>query len=180
MVTSIFSFSKMVFKSFSAQCCLILFHTIWQPWEISLSKMLCEKEKVLVTSIFSFSHNIFYPFQNQFQHFIHVLFCGLQMFSIWTSLKFCPLVKGWEFWSGLVLKILSSSLWNKDCRQWRHVTALWQKKKLLIKQFLFCHSDVNSKGLLQHYRKPLELQEVSWVCYNTACSKLQDLHRIYL
>ena len=29
--------------------------------------MLREKEKILVTSIFSFSHNVFYPFQSKFQ-----------------------------------------------------------------------------------------------------------------
>ena len=32
------------------------------PWETSLLKTLWEKEKLLVTSNFSFSHSVFYPF----------------------------------------------------------------------------------------------------------------------
>ena len=40
---------------------------------------------LLVTSIFSFSHNIFY-FQNKF-HFSHLYFVRMQMLSIWNSLK---------------------------------------------------------------------------------------------
>ena len=49
---------------------------------------------MLITSIFSFSHNGFYPFQKEFVFKLH-LFCRLQMLSIWTSLKICHLVKGW-------------------------------------------------------------------------------------
>ena len=37
-----------------------------QPWEKSLLKTLWEKEKMLVTSIFSFSHNVFHSSQNKF------------------------------------------------------------------------------------------------------------------
>ena len=36
--------------------------TFWGPWETSLLKTLWEKEKLLVTSNFSFSHCVFYPF----------------------------------------------------------------------------------------------------------------------
>ena len=36
--------------------------TFWRLWETSLLKTLWEKEKLLVTSNFSFSHSIFYPF----------------------------------------------------------------------------------------------------------------------
>ena len=36
--------------------------TFWRPWETSLLKTLWEKEKLLVTSIFSFSHSVFYQF----------------------------------------------------------------------------------------------------------------------
>ena len=57
----------------------------------AFQKTLWKEEKMLVTSIFSFSHNVFNPFQNKF-HFSQ-LFCYLQMLSIWTSLKFCRLVK---------------------------------------------------------------------------------------
>ena len=34
----------------------------WRPWETSLLKTLWEKEKLLVTSNFSFSHSVFLPF----------------------------------------------------------------------------------------------------------------------
>ena len=36
--------------------------TFWRPRETSLLKTLWEKEKLLVTSNFSFSHSDFYPF----------------------------------------------------------------------------------------------------------------------
>ena len=36
--------------------------TFWRPWETSLLKTLWEKEKLLVTSNFSFTHSVFYPF----------------------------------------------------------------------------------------------------------------------
>ena len=37
-------------------------NTFWRPWETSLLKKLWEKEKLLDTSNFSFSHTVFYPF----------------------------------------------------------------------------------------------------------------------
>ena len=36
--------------------------SFWHPWKTSLLKTLWEKEKLLVTSNFSFSHSVFYPF----------------------------------------------------------------------------------------------------------------------
>ena len=36
--------------------------TFWRPWETSLLKTLWEKEKLLVTSNFPFSHSVFYLF----------------------------------------------------------------------------------------------------------------------
>ena len=36
--------------------------TFRRPWETSLLKTLWEKEKLLITSNFSFSHSVFYPF----------------------------------------------------------------------------------------------------------------------
>ena len=62
--------------------CLTLCHTIliFNDLEIkSLLKTLWEKEKMLVNSIISFSHNVFYPSQNRFQFFNHIYFCRLQM-----------------------------------------------------------------------------------------------------
>ena len=53
------------------------------------------KEKMLVTSIFSFSHNVFYPSQNKFQFFRQIFICHLQMLSLRSSLKICRLVKSY-------------------------------------------------------------------------------------
>ena len=52
-------------------------------------------EKTLITSIFSFSPNIFYPSQINF-FFISMSqhYCCLQILSIWTSRKFGSLIKG--------------------------------------------------------------------------------------
>ena len=35
--------------------------TFWRPWETFLLKALWEKEKLFVTSNFSFSHSVFFP-----------------------------------------------------------------------------------------------------------------------
>ena len=76
LVTSNFSFPCSVFYPFwklYATC--IIFEivvrlsvnpfphndTFWHPWETSLLKTPWEKEKLLVTSNFSFSHSVFYP-----------------------------------------------------------------------------------------------------------------------
>ena len=40
-----------------------------------------EKEKMQVASIFSFSHNDFYPLQNKFQIFNHVYFVWICFLS---------------------------------------------------------------------------------------------------
>ena len=52
-----------------------------------------EKEKMLVTSIFSFSHNAFLPYQRKIAPFELHLNCRLQMLSVWTRLKICRLVQ---------------------------------------------------------------------------------------
>ena len=47
-------------------------HLPHKPWERELLKTLWKKEKMLVTSIFSFSHNVFYPITYKFRHFSHI------------------------------------------------------------------------------------------------------------
>ena len=47
----------------------------------SLLKTLWEKEKMLVTSIFSFSHNVFYPSLNKFQFFSYIYFVVCKCFQ---------------------------------------------------------------------------------------------------
>ena len=68
------------------------FHTITSFKRKEFLKTLWEKEKMLVTSIFSFSKNVFYPIKVRFPCFSNILFC-LQMSSIPTTLKFCHLSK---------------------------------------------------------------------------------------
>ena len=47
---------------------------------ISLLKTLWEKEKLLITSNFSFSHSVFYPFEDLSASFIKVKKCCLKVF----------------------------------------------------------------------------------------------------
>ena len=56
------------------------------PWERVLLKILWEKDKVLVTSIFSFSHNVFYPIKDKFYHLSHMWICVILIGS------HCPFV----------------------------------------------------------------------------------------
>ena len=73
------------------------YHTMphFDPLKIYIYGKHCEeKEKLLVTSNFSFSHNVFYPIWHFFFHFKCILKCRLQFVSIWTSLKFRRLFIG--------------------------------------------------------------------------------------
>ena len=93
-----FSFSHSVFKRFFSQGCQKVL--LWENRLTTLKKKaylkpLWEKEKMLVTSIFSFSHlKCFLPHENNIIISHIILFHHLQMVSIWLSPKFCGLVKG--------------------------------------------------------------------------------------
>ena len=54
----------------------------------SLLKTLWEKEKLLVTSNFSFSQSVFYPFWELTVILNQIWICHLQALSVWKSLKF--------------------------------------------------------------------------------------------
>ena len=55
----------------------------------SILKILWEKEKILVTCIFSFSYNVFYPIKEKFIIFIHSLYCiYIYVFILDTSKNF--------------------------------------------------------------------------------------------
>ena len=58
-------------------------NTFWRPWETSLLKTLWEKEKLLVTSNFSFTHSVFYPFRELSAIFIKskIVVCRLFQFG---------------------------------------------------------------------------------------------------
>ena len=62
--------------------------TFWRPWETSLLKTLWEKEKLLVTSNFSFSHSVFNPLGITFCDFRQIWNCCPQTLSVLKSLKF--------------------------------------------------------------------------------------------
>ena len=64
-----------------------------KPWFLrvcstSLLKTLWEKEKLLVTSNFSFSHIVSYPFGELYAIFHKVKNCRLHTLSVWKSLRF--------------------------------------------------------------------------------------------
>ena len=52
---------------------------------------------MLVTSIFSFSHSVFYPLKAKFNCFELHLKGSVEMLSIWTNLQFGHQVKGYPF-----------------------------------------------------------------------------------
>ena len=70
-----------------------------QPLWTSLGKKSSEnivgKGKMLVTNIFFFSHNAFYPIEDKYNDFSNNKFVFLlQVLSVMTRLKFCPVIKG--------------------------------------------------------------------------------------
>ena len=97
---------------------IALYHT--SPEKQTLLKTLWEKEKMLVTSIFSFSHNVFYPFPKRISVFKSNPFCRLQMLSIWTSLKICRLVRGYSCDIFTAMQVGVSLSFKVKKRAWFH------------------------------------------------------------
>ena len=65
-----------------------------RPWflhvcRINLSKTLWKKEKLLVTSNFSFSHSVFYPFREVSAIFIKLRMLSANSFILEESKIFC-------------------------------------------------------------------------------------------
>ena len=109
-----------------------------KPWFLricstSLLKILWEKEKLLVTSNFTFSHSVFYfhlfpqcflPFQSTFCHFHFIQNCRLQTLSVWKSLKFvvwkrvkCPIQAFfflWIYYESNFNYVFIQSCWSID------------------------------------------------------------------
>ena len=98
LVTGDFSFSHSVLYLFGEKLNYLHFGSVshnphfQQFWKGSPSKTYGEKEKMLVASIFFFSHNVFYPYQNKFQFFCHTYFVICKCFQFSISQKFCCLV----------------------------------------------------------------------------------------
>ena len=113
---SIFSFSHCAFKRLILQTCrnqsllgkwLTLFQTspglyvsavqvFWKHWE---------KEKLIVTSNFSFSHSVFYPFGELSTIFIkfEIVVCNLFQFGRVSNLSFGKGLRGLAIFSSLPL-----------------------------------------------------------------------------
>ena len=62
-------------------CCLTLPHNN-DPHIGSLLKTLWKKVKMLVTSISSFSHNVFYPIQNNFHFSVTLILLSANAFNL--------------------------------------------------------------------------------------------------
>ena len=65
--------------------------TYWRPWETNLLKTLWEKEKLLITSNFSFSHSVFYLLDNFLPFSSNLKFSSANFFSL-EKAKICRLV----------------------------------------------------------------------------------------
>ena len=57
--------------------------TFWHPWETSLLKTQWEKEKLLVTSNFSFSHSVFNPFEELYPIFVKLKIDVCKLYQLW-------------------------------------------------------------------------------------------------
>ena len=58
-------------------------------YSMILLKTLWEEEKLLVTSNFSSSHSVFYPFGEISRRFHQIKDCCLQILSVWKGLSTC-------------------------------------------------------------------------------------------
>ena len=86
-------------------------------WQRRLLKILWYKEKIPLTSIFSFSHNIFYPIKDKFHHCYETSIVACKCFNCFPN-------KAW------FLRVCSTSL----------LKTLWEKKLLVTSNFSFSHS----------------------------------------
>ena len=115
MVMSIFSISQDDFNSGSYN------HDFLHPCMWCLLNTLWEKEKMLVTSIFSFSHNVFYPSKNkvQFNFSVTCILSSANAFNFGPVQRF---VVCWRvgklgiLWNRVPLEF--QILWNLQKFQW--------------------------------------------------------------
>ena len=80
---------------------------------------------MLVISIFSFFHNVFYPSYNKFQIFIHIYFV------LFTCFLF-GLVQNVSFGKGLTLSLTTNFKLIQTERLCRQQFQIWQKRKKVI------------------------------------------------
>ena len=89
-------------------------------------KNIVGKEQMLVTSIFSFSHNVFYFSQNKFKFSSHIYFV-CRLFQI-------GLVYNFVIWWGILLKFnpFSNKTWFLHVCCTSLLETLWEKEILLV------------------------------------------------
>ena len=103
-----------------------------KPWFLrvcsrSLLKTLWEKEKLLFTSNFSFSHSVFLPIRKTFCHFHQIWNCRLQSLPVSKSLKIVVWEKVKE--ANLSKFSLSFVLHHYYCVYW---SSLYQLSNITI------------------------------------------------
>ena len=113
---------------------IFLYHTIPTFNDLekqNLLKTLWEKEKMLVTSFFSFSHNVFYPFQNKFHFFGHTYFVVCKCFQFLPVQNFVVCIQNFTGCIQIVLTLFQTS---PGCYMSAEqlLKTLWEKQKLLI------------------------------------------------
>ena len=81
----------------------------------SLLKTYREKEKMLVTNIFSFSHNVFYPSQNEFQIVSQIYFVVCKCSEFGHVYRFCRLVTSKPLIKGQSSRIQSICIGKRKC-----------------------------------------------------------------
>ena len=88
--------------------------TFWRPWETSLLKTLWEKEKLLVTSNFSFTHSVFHPFRELSGIFIKfkIVVCRLFQFEPVQNLSSGNGLKSGLLFKGFFIYSVLSGLWQ--------------------------------------------------------------------
>ena len=110
-----------------------------------LLKTLWEKKKLFITSIFFFSHNVFYSIRKLYPHLSEFL-TYLYLLLISKSLKLACEVEGYENnegkgESGGNLNPFPNKPWFSSVCSTSHLKTLWEKEKLLVtSNFSFSHS----------------------------------------
>ena len=83
---------------------------------------------MLVTCIFSFSHNVFYCVGERNYHFNNIyILCDLQMLSIWNILNFPYLVKSQSLYQ--VCPLITVDPCDQPTESWNRVKS-WLKSKI--------------------------------------------------
>ena len=109
-------------------------------------KTLWEKEKMLVTSIFSFSHNVFYPYRNKLQILVTFMVKSANAFNL-DKANFLGFGKGLRL-------VQVKSIYRQQVKGGTNdiichlegKTTLWEKEQKLVTITFFAFSMMLSKA----------------------------------